>query len=171
MSVKNNANEYFQKGMEEFVGHNYGRSIELLSRALDVDPDHKLASMSRGAAYLKLDRSIEAIDDFNRVLEMDDEYARAWHLRGLAREKSGDDEAALNDFNRAIELDPEYGAAYFSRATLFTKMGDTDRATEDAQMVTHLTELNIQNFAEENNIWRSHHLKLEQEGIADPMDR
>ena len=171
MSVKKNVNEYFQEGMEEFVGHNYGRSIELLSRALEADPDHKLAGMSRGAAYLKLDRALEAVKDFDHVIEIDSEYARAWHLRGLAREKTGDDEAALKDLNRAIELDPEYGAAYYSRATLFTKLGDTDRATEDAQMVTHLTEANLQTFAEENNIWRSHHLKLEEEGIADPMHR
>lgn len=26
-------------------------------------------------------------------------------------------------------------------------------------------------FANENNIWRSHHLKLEAEGIADVMER
>jgi hypothetical protein len=38
-------------------------------------------------------------------------------------------------------------------------------------MVTHLTEYNIQSFADENNIWRSQHLKLEQTGVADVMDR
>ena len=56
---------------------------------------------------------------------------------------------------------PNYGAAYFSRATLHTKMGDTDQATADMKMVTHLTEVNIETFANENNVWRSQQLRLE----------
>jgi hypothetical protein len=38
-------------------------------------------------------------------------------------------------------------------------------------MATHLTEVNIETFANQNNIWRSHHLKVEGMGAADPMDR
>lgn len=171
MSDNNKATKLFQKAMGEFVGHNYGRCVDLLDQALEADPDHKLAHMSRGAAYLKLDRALEAIDDFNWVIENDPNYARAWHLRGLAHEKTGNDTDALSDFNRAIEIDPQYGAAYYSRATLHTKLGNTDSATEDARMVTHLTEVNIQSFSEQNNIWRSQHLKLEESGVADAMNR
>jgi tetratricopeptide (TPR) repeat protein len=171
MSDKDKAANLFQEAMEEFVGQNYGRSVDLLNQALDADPDHKLAHMSRGAACLKLDRTLEAIDDFNWVIDNDPNYARAWHLRGLGHEKTGNDQDALSDFNRAIEIDPQYGAAYYSRATLHTKLGDTDSATADARMVTHLTELNIQSFSAENNIWRSQHLKLEESGAADVMNR
>ena len=92
-------------------------------------------------------------------------------LRGLVFEKTGDDPGALGAFNRAVDLDPEYGAAYYSRATLHTKMGREDLAAEDMQMVTHLTNVNIETFANENNIWRSHQLRLEEMDAADPMDR
>ena len=74
---------------------------------------------------------------------------------------AGDGEEALSDFNKAIETDPEYGAAYYSRATLLTRMGREDEATEDMKMVTHLTNLNIENFANDNNIWRSRQLQME----------
>ena len=56
---------------------------------------------------------------------------------------------ALEDFNRAIELDPEYGAAFYSRATLHTQMGNEDLAVQDAEMVTHLTNKSIEEFANE----------------------
>ena len=70
-------------------------------------------------------------------------------------------ENALLDLTKAIELNPEYGAAYYSRANLHSKMGNTDLATEDIEMMTNVTEVNIETFANGNNIWRSRHLHLE----------
>ncbi len=171
MSDKDKAKQFFQEGMSEFAGHNYGKSIELLSHTIELDPNHRLARLSRGAANLKLDNVEDAGVDFNRVIDLDPEYPRAYHLRGLAHEKSGDTDAALDDFNRAIDLDPEYGSAYYSRANLHSKMGDQDLAADDIEMAIYLTEVNIETFANQNNIWRSHHLKVEDMGAADPMDR
>lgn len=121
---------------------------------------------------MKLDRLEEAQADFDRVIKSHPEYAKAYHLRGLVHEKSGDNQAALKDFDRAIGFDREYGVAYYSRANLHSKMGNEDRATEDIEMVTQLTNVNIETFANENNIWRSQHLKLEETGdLTDVMDR
>ena len=50
---------------------------------------------------------------------------------------------------------------YHSRAILHTKMGNEDLAMEDIEMVQHLTNKNIETFANENNVWRSQHLRLE----------
>jgi Tfp pilus assembly protein PilF len=161
MSDINIAQQKFEEGMEYFVDHNYGHSIELLSQAIENDPGFALAIKSRGAAYLRLDKVQEAVADFNTVVEMDPGNARAYHLRGLAYEKSGEDGKALDDFNRALELNSNYGAVYHSRASLHNKMGRPEQATEDIRMVTHLTELNIESFSNENNVWRSQQLRLE----------
>jgi hypothetical protein len=40
-------------------------------------------------------------------------------------------------------------------------MGKEDAATEDIETVTHLTNYNIESFANENNVWRSRHLEVE----------
>ena len=161
MSDINIAQQKFEEGMENFVDHDYGRSIKLLSQAIEHDPEFALAIKSRGAAYLRLDKVQQAIADFNTVVEMDSGNARAYHLRGLAYVKAGEDSKALDDFNRALELNSNYGAVYYSRANLNNKMGRTAQASEDIRMVTHLTELNIENFSNENNIWRSQQLRLE----------
>ncbi|MGD9351078.1 MAG: tetratricopeptide repeat protein, partial [Desulfobacterales bacterium] len=73
----------------------------------------------------------------------------------------GNENAAITDFEKAIELDPEYGAAYYSRATLHAKMGNEDQAVDDIKMVEFLTNRNIESFANENNVWRSQHMRLE----------
>ena len=161
MSHNHSAQKIFEEGMAEFASHNYNQSIVRLSQAIELDPEFTLAFKGRGAAYLKLDRIEEAIADFSAVIELKPQSARAHHLRGLAYEKSGDNGKALDDFNRALELDGNYGAAYFSRANLYSKMGNTEQATEDIRMVTHLTEVNVETFANDNNVWRSQHLRLE----------
>jgi tetratricopeptide (TPR) repeat protein len=151
----------FDDGRYELLIGNFGKAIECFSEVVRLGPDHKLALVSRGSAFLKLNSTGEAVKDFDRAIDVDPKYARAYHLRGIAREKDGDDQSALDDFNKAIEFDPEYGAAYYSRGTLLTKMKKEDEALGDIQMVQHLTNKNIETFANENNVWRSQQLKLE----------
>ena len=120
---------------------------------------------------MKMQKIEESIADFDRAIKLDPDYSKTYHLRGLARVELGDHKGALEDFGHAIDLDPDYGQAYYSRAALQIKLGREDLATEDLQMVNVFVEMNTQAFANENNIWRSQHLRLEEMGIADPMDR
>ena len=161
MSENNRAQKKFDEGMADFVDHNYGKCIERLSQAIELDPQFSLAIKSRGAAYLRSDQAEAAIADFNAVIELDPDNARAYHLRGLAFEKTGDHEKAMNDFNKALEIKSDYGAVYYSRANLHTRMGRTDQAAEDIRMVTHLSEVNIETFSNANNIWRTQQLRFE----------
>jgi tetratricopeptide (TPR) repeat protein len=138
-----------------------GISIDLLDEIIHADSDDRLAVLARGSVYLKMGNTKNAIDDFSRALEIDSKHPKAFHLRGLAYEMAGEDDEALKDFNRAIDIDSEYGAAFYSRATLLTKMGQEDSALEDMKMVNHLSNLNIESFANENNVWRSRQLQTE----------
>ena len=161
MDKNNRSTELFTNAMSNLMKNKFGISIDLLNEILDADSDDKLALLARGTVYLKMGNAQNAENDFSRVLELDAAHPRAFHLRGLARESKGDDDEALNDFNKAIEIDPAYGAAYYSRASLLTKMGQEDEAAEDMQMIAHLTDVNIESFANESNVWRSRHMQLE----------
>jgi len=154
-------NEKFNTGMAAFLSRDYGVCIKNLTEVLKEDRTHKLALVSRGAAFIHTGETATAVADFDRAIAIDPGYARAYHLRGLAREAQNDDEGALADFSKAIELNPDYAAAYYSRATLYTKQGLMDLADEDSRMATHLSEYNIQTFSNENNIWRSDHMAVE----------
>jgi tetratricopeptide (TPR) repeat protein len=171
MTHNNSLNEAFERGMNAFVNDNFSESVEEFTRAIEIDPDFALTYVSRGAALMKMQRIEESIADFDHAIELDPDYPKTYHLRGLARVEVEDHEGALEDFGNAIDLDPDYGPAYYSRATLQIKLGREDLATEDIEMVNVLTEMNTQEFANENNIWRSHHLRLEEMGAADPMNR
>jgi tetratricopeptide (TPR) repeat protein len=171
MKHNDSFNIAIKRGMDAFVDNNFSESVVEFTKAIEIDPDFALAYVSRGAALMKMYRIEESIADFDQAIELDPDYPKPYHLRGLIRIELGDHEGALEDFGNAIDLDPDYGPAYFSRATLQIKLGREDLATEDIQTVQVLTEVNTQTFANENNIWRSQHLRLEEMGVADPMDR
>ena len=161
MNENDNINDRFAYAISEFLKNNYGKSAELLGKLLEKDPNHKLALTTRGTAHLKMNHPDAAVDDFDRVIHIDPSYARAYHMRGVAKETKGDSDGAMADFNKAIELKPEYGAAYYSRAALYSKLGKEDFAAEDIETVTHFTKTNIEAFANENNVWRSNQLRVE----------
>jgi tetratricopeptide (TPR) repeat protein len=157
--------------MSEFLKQNFSESRRLLDEVLEQNPRQKIALITRGVAHMKSGHLEDAIADFDRSIEVDPSYTRAFHMRGLAKEAKGEHEAALADFERAIELNPEYGAAYYSRSALYAKMGREDLAAEDVAMVAHLTNANIEAFANANNVWRSLHLGLEEELLETELDR
>ncbi len=161
MDENDRKKELFVNAMSNLTKNKLGISLDLLNEIIDTDPDDKLALLARGSVYLKTGNTINAISDFSRALQIDAKHPKAYHLRGLAREMAGDDDEALKDFNKAIDIDSEYGAAYYSRASLLTKMGQEDSALEDMKMVSHLSNLNIESFANENNVWRSRQLQME----------
>ena len=163
-------NELFASAMSNLMKDKLDVSIDLLNELIDADSDDKLAFLARGSVYLKMSDTKNAINDFSRALEIDSKHPKAYHLRGLAHEMAGDNDEALSDFNRAIDIDTEYGAAFYSRASLLTKMGQEDSALEDMKMVNHLSNLNIESFANENNVWRSRQLQLE-EAMESEMHR
>jgi Tfp pilus assembly protein PilF len=144
--------EMFLQGMLSFSKGDYDKSIDDLSRALESDPDYILAYLTRGVAYMKTDRAGLAIGDFDKAIETDPEYARAHHLRGVAHAELGQHGKSLRDFDKAIELNPEYGAAYLSRANIHQKMGHDEQAREDMETVRRLQEINVQTFAEDQNV-------------------
>ena len=161
----------FDEAVQAFVSGDFEGSITHFTALIKEDPEDALAWVSRGAAHMRLENLDAALEDFNRAIGLHPKRARPYHLRGLIHEKRGALDKALEDFSHAIALDPQYGAALYSRSTLFARLGDDERAYEDAQAFAALTEKNVAEYANENNIWRSHHLTLEDGGITDPMHR
>jgi tetratricopeptide (TPR) repeat protein len=170
MKTNERKSDLFASAMSNLMKDKLGVSIDLLNELIDIDSDDKLAFLARGSVYLKMKDTRKAIADFNRVIEIDGRSPKAYHLRGLAHEIAGDNDNAISDFNMAIDIDGEYGAAFYSRASLLTKMGQEGSAIEDMKMVNHLSNLNIENFANENNVWRSRQLQLE-EAMESEMHR
>ena len=161
MNTKQTSKDLFNEAVSEFVDERFDKSIEILTRALETDPDFTLAVITRGTAFFKQEKYQEALADFDRAIQLDPQYAGAFHKRGLVLEKLGNLEGAIRDLDQAIALNPEYGAAFFSRATLHAKLSNENAAQEDMQMVAHLGNRNLESYMSDNNVWHTQHMRVE----------
>ena len=161
MNSKKSAKELFNEAVSAFVDEQFDKSIEILTRALELEPADNLAVITRGTAFLKQEKYQEALADFDRAIELDPQHAGTFHKRGLVLEKLGNYEDAIREFDHAIERNPEYGAAFYSRASLHAKLSNADAAMEDMQMVTHLGNRNLESYMNDNNVWHSQQLRVE----------
>ncbi|MFH1732719.1 MAG: tetratricopeptide repeat protein [Planctomycetota bacterium] len=86
------------------------KGIELLTRALAVNPNHADARRSRGILYSLSGQYDRAIDDFTRLLAVCKrpiEQGAALRYRAFARARNGDHLAAVADYEAAIKADPK----------------------------------------------------------------
>ncbi len=149
-----------REGAFNFARGDFAGSIRHFGDAIEQDPGCHLAYVSRGAAYVKLARIEDAQRDFEKAVELKPRDAKSHHFLGLAHLHRGDRDAAERAFDRAIELNPRYGVAYFSRGTARSEKGDVDRGGKDMETAARLGEANLQNFADNHNIWRTKYDKV-----------
>lgn len=171
MGLQNKSNNLYESGVSAFLNREYDQSIDNFTRAMEAGDKSYALWVSRGAAYLQSNRIELALGDFSRAITTRPKHPRGYHMRALAHDKQGDAASALTDLDHAIALDPEYGSAFKSRAMVLDKLGRGDEAAADMRMATHLTELRLAEFNNENNVWHSNHMKLEAEGFASEFDR
>jgi eukaryotic-like serine/threonine-protein kinase len=117
------------------------RAIEMVERALALDPRLADAYLWKGAALLALDRVDEAIEAIEDAIRIDPNSGQAH--QGLARAYwvgKGDFAAAIPVFERAIELNPEAGYSYLQLALLLAYEEQYERAIDICKRAIDLQE-------------------------------
>ena len=69
------------------------------------------AYRNRAEADMRLDLSVEAVEDISRALAFDQRRVEDYLARGQAYLASGNSAAAATDFDKVIELDPKSSMA------------------------------------------------------------
>ncbi|MEO0349616.1 MAG: DnaJ domain-containing protein [Cyanobacteria bacterium P01_A01_bin.15] len=62
---------YFQQGLVQFQARKYGAAIEMLSKAIAINPNHQEAYRYRSQAYFRRGYDQQADADFNRMRELE----------------------------------------------------------------------------------------------------
>jgi len=132
-------------------------ALELLDRAIILDPNYAPAYVQRGIAHLLLTddeygrgTSQEALklakESFDIALLLDTELAELWTGLGLYYVKSGNNEKAIETLNHAIELNPnQIDANNWLRGAL-NRIGDHRRLLELVMKVSTIDPLYIPGF-------------------------
>jgi len=89
-------------------GGKYQEALDLLNKALEVDPNHVHALNNKGWALLELDKTEEALIWFDKALEVDQKYVHALNNKGRILSLLGQYDEANSYFDKALEIDPNY---------------------------------------------------------------
>lgn len=104
------------------------KAIELLDKALELEPQNKLYWYNLAHVYLTLGQYDKAVERFERVLDFDPHSALTLYSLGLALSKHGSHKAALDRLQQALEINPEYEDAYYQLGAVYRALGRLDEA-------------------------------------------
>jgi len=98
-------------------------SLNLLSRAISLQPDYVDALGNRGNVFQKLKRFDDALQDYDKAISLKPDYVDALSNRGNVRQKLGRFEEASKDFDRAIALKPDHASAHWNKSLQLLRQG------------------------------------------------
>ena len=125
------AEEYINRGVEAVQRGQYSESIQDLTKAIELDPDHAEVYYFRGLIYGSQGKHDQAIQDHTKAIELDPDHAEAYHSRGLIYGSQGKHDQAIQDHTKAIELDPDRAEAYHFRGLAYASQEKHDQAIQD----------------------------------------
>ena len=154
------AKELFEEAQVLFIEGNIQGSIESFTKALDAGYDPFVIHLSRGVAYLRIEATDKAAEDFGKAVLLKIDNPRAYFYRGMAAMMSGKNEAAILDFNKAMDLKAGFSLALLARATAYSLLNRMDEAAADVmKLVPHL-DSNLQSFVDTYGLVRTEMWKV-----------
>ena len=91
------------------------KALELLDRAIQIDPKYAEAYFDRGNALFVLQQLPAAVQSYDKAIQFKPEYAEAYHNRGSALHELQLFQQAGESYDKAISLKPDFTEAYSNR--------------------------------------------------------
>jgi len=96
-----------EKAIEAFNEQNYKGAVDLLKRAIKLDPDNHIFYSNRAAAYMALEAYEKALADADECVRLQPTWAKGYSRRGAALFRLDKLGPARDAFEKGLELDPE----------------------------------------------------------------
>lgn len=118
---------------------NFPLAIQLLKRAVEVEPKNKYAWNNLGLSYLSLRQSTEAVGAFQKALEVNpyDEFAYNNLGRAYWQDRKYDD--AANAFHKQLENNPLDKFAHANLGAMYAEWHKYDLAAPELEKAASLT--------------------------------
>ena len=107
------------------------RALDLIQRAIHINPGHAVAYSNRGNAERALGQAERALASFERCIAMRPDYADAYSNRGLVLRELKRSSDAVASFTTAVSLQPALAPAWSNRGLALRDLGHLEPALED----------------------------------------
>jgi predicted O-linked N-acetylglucosamine transferase (SPINDLY family) len=94
---------------------NFAIAIELISRAISVNPNNAAAYLNLGNIFKETGVLIKALTHYEKSIELKKDFAEAHSNRGNVLVELGRIEEALVSYDQAVSINPNYAVAYYNR--------------------------------------------------------
>jgi predicted O-linked N-acetylglucosamine transferase (SPINDLY family)/ADP-heptose:LPS heptosyltransferase len=103
-------------------------AVDLIGRAIDVNPNVATPYSNRGNALKDLMRLDEALASYDHAIALKPDFAEAYSNRGLALRCLNRLDEALASYDKAIALKPSYAEAHSNRGNALRELNRPDEA-------------------------------------------
>jgi tetratricopeptide (TPR) repeat protein len=133
------ADELDESGRAAMQNGNFPLAVQLLKKAVEVEPKHKYAWNNLGLAYLALRQNDDAIAAFQRAVEVNpyDEFAFNNLGRVYWQMRKYDD--AANAFHKQLEMNPLDKFAHSNLGAMYAEWHKYDEAAPELEKAASLT--------------------------------
>jgi len=122
------ANTLNSEARKLIESRNLQAAIDLLDKALEVNPNHVDALYNKGWALIGLGKQEEAIVWLDRALVLDPNYVPALNMKGNAFLAIYNPEEAIVWFDKALEVNPKYAFALNNKGFALSNLGRYEEA-------------------------------------------
>ena len=133
------ADELDESGRAAMQNGNFPLAVQLLKKAVEVEPKHKYAWNNLGLAYLALRHNDDAIGAFQKAVEVNpyDEFAFNNLGRVYWQMRKYDD--AANAFHKQLEINPLDKFAHSNLGAMYAEWHKYDEAAPELEKAASLT--------------------------------
>ena len=96
-----------EKAIEAFNEQNYKGAVDLLKKAIKLDPDNHIFYSNRAATFMALEQYEKALVDADECIRLQPTWAKGYSRRGAALFRLDKLGPARDAFEKGLELDPE----------------------------------------------------------------
>src|SRR6201987_286788 len=133
------ADELDESGRAAMQNGNFPLAVELLKKAVEVDPKHNYAWNNLGLAYLAMRQDDDAVGAFQKAVEVNpyDEFAFNNLGRVYWQMRKYDD--AANAFHKQLEINPLDKFAHSNLGAMYAEWHKYDEAAPELEKAASLT--------------------------------
>jgi tetratricopeptide (TPR) repeat protein len=133
------ADELDESGRAAMRSGNLALAVELLKRAVEVDPKHKYAWNNLGLAYLAMRRNADAIAAFQKAAEVNPYDEFAYNNLGRAYWQDRKYPEAVTAFHKQMEVNPLDKFAHANLGQMYAEWHKYDEAAPELEKAASLT--------------------------------
>ena len=119
-------------------------AVQLLGRAIALNPGLAEAFYLRGTCLSELDQSPQAVADLSAATRLKPSWAEAWCALGIAQITSGETASGVTSLTKALELNSKMLPAWEARAHASRDLHRTDDELRDLEQLLQLDAANCE---------------------------